>query len=100
MAARGRRARRRALSGRAPGAVCLPARAPGTAAPPTWAGLLAAADPDNRGTDRDDNDTAVILYTSGTTGQPKGAELTHGNLISNTEVSATDTAHAAPDDAL
>ncbi|MBA2444120.1 MAG: long-chain fatty acid--CoA ligase [Nocardioidaceae bacterium] len=32
-------------------------------------------------------DTAVILYTSGTTGQPKGAELSHANLAFNVTTS-------------
>jgi long-chain acyl-CoA synthetase len=34
------------------------------------------------------NDTAVILYTSGTTGEPKGAELTHMNMIMNAMITA------------
>jgi len=37
---------------------------------------------------REPSDTAVILYTSGTTGKPKGAELTHLNVTMNVVVSA------------
>jgi long-chain acyl-CoA synthetase len=32
-----------------------------------------------------DGDTAVLLYTSGTTGSPKGAELSHANLLANVD---------------
>jgi long-chain acyl-CoA synthetase len=61
--------------------------------------LLAEHEPDDEIAEREDDDTAVILYTSGTTGTPKGAELTHANLSKNAEV-AVGLADATEDDVL
>jgi long-chain acyl-CoA synthetase len=49
---------------------------------------VGAASPVTDVADTADDDTAVLLYTSGTTGQPKGAELTHANLTLNARGSA------------
>ncbi|MFQ5515628.1 MAG: long-chain fatty acid--CoA ligase [Myxococcota bacterium] len=69
------------------------AGASGAGVPVVWAGGrvegapaledLAAATPLRDLYPTLETDTAVILYTSGTTGKPKGAELTHSNLLLN-----------------
>ena len=68
--------------------------------PATFPDILATASPAPQVVDRAAYDTAVVLYTSGTTGHPKGAELTHANLINNVEVSAADLFQLGPDDVI
>ena len=68
--------------------------------PGTFGDLLAAATPAPEVVNRAGADTAVILYTSGTTGHPKGAELTHANLIKNAEVTGADLLQLNGDDVI
>jgi long-chain acyl-CoA synthetase len=48
--------------------------------------LLDPTTPPREMVTRQPTDTAVIVYTSGTTGQPKGAELTHIQLYMNADI--------------
>src|SRR5262245_5683017 len=73
----------------------------------TWDGFLqcgrralarAAAELDRRDRALNADSLATIMYTSGTTGNPKGVMLTHGNLLSNAV--ASDEASPRPADAL
>ncbi|MFH8800883.1 long-chain fatty acid--CoA ligase [Streptomyces sp. NPDC017936] len=66
--------------------------------PSSFAALLAGHEPLGEVARTADDDVAVLLYTSGTTGKPKGAALTHGGLRHNTEVMENHVARMTAED--
>ncbi|WP_369148870.1 long-chain fatty acid--CoA ligase [Streptomyces sp. R44] len=66
--------------------------------PGEFAAMLARHEPLREVDEKADQDMAVLLYTSGTTGRPKGAVLTHGGLRHNTEVNSVHIQEMTPED--
>jgi long-chain acyl-CoA synthetase len=82
-----------------PSQAAMGAAAAGTAGIPVVAPAdLRAAAPLRSYVSRGPEDPAVVLYTSGTTGEPKGAVLTHLNLVMNAMVNVFDANDARPSD--
>jgi long-chain acyl-CoA synthetase len=80
----------------AAGAVGIEAVAVDLVQPGALMAARAAADPVARA----DEDQAAILYTSGTTGPPKGAELTHGSLSGNAGTAVRTLLEVTPEDVI
>jgi acyl-CoA synthetase (AMP-forming)/AMP-acid ligase II len=57
--------------------------------PDEYEAMLAAATPRGRGADVSPDDVCVIMYSSGTTGKPKGIRLSQANLMAHTVNSTT-----------
>jgi acyl-coenzyme A synthetase/AMP-(fatty) acid ligase len=62
-----------------------------------WNRLIAGGKTNNPGLDIKDEDIVYLNYTSGSTGNPKGAITTHANIYYNT-IAAVDTLRLTPDD--
>ncbi|OIK07575.1 long-chain-fatty-acid--CoA ligase [Streptomyces monashensis] len=68
--------------------------------PAAFAAELARLEPQYDVTPAAGDDIAVLLYTSGTTGRPKGAALTHAGLRHNTEVNVTEVQRLTSEDVI
>ena len=66
--------------------------------PAAFAAALKGLEPTPGIAETAEDEIAVLLYTSGTTGKPKGAELTHLNLARNADVSSRTTCEVGEGD--
>jgi long-chain acyl-CoA synthetase len=80
------------------GVPCLSVCPQGEVADADLSVLAAATEPLEGYVTREPEDDAVVLYTSGTTGVPKGAILTHDNILWNAQVTALDLQRATAED--
>jgi len=83
---------------RSAGVPCFSVLAPGAAADDALDLLAAEVEPVAELVQRDGEDDAVVLYTSGTTGRCKGAALSQSNVVLNTTINAFDLFRVTVDD--
>jgi long-chain acyl-CoA synthetase len=80
------------------GVTCYSLMAQASDARPRFEDVAARVEPLAAYRSRQPLDDAVILYTSGTTGKPKGAILTQNNLVLNATIGASELCRSGPDD--